>query len=781
MSNSESNGLDLGPGPLVEPPANGEVHSRWHRWAPAVVLVAGLGITFLGAEFTQGTLLREDEARFERLVDRAEATIVERLEDHDRALAGISGLLVSQPQLGPREFARYASQLRLEDFPGALGFGFIRRVPHPQIPAYLAGSRVRLGPDFALSRLSGQPEHAIVEFIEPLAANRPARGLDISWEANWREAAAEAVERNAATLSRRVTLVQDQDQIAGFLMLRPVYASGATPASTPERWRDLSGWAYIPIRIDALLAGVAASSEGMVDIEIYEDDPTHYDRLLFDEDGHLAGRTGPVDESLDRGRRFRSLKELSVSGRTWFLRAGTNSGFDRARSRIEPVVVFLGGLLVSLLAAMLAATSARVVDKARRLAETMTLHLRESEARTLEALRKLEQQKAALDEHAIVAVTDTEGTIRYVNDRFCAISGYTRAELLGQTHRLVNSGTHPKAFFREMYQTIAGGHPWHGDICNRAKDGHLYWEATTIVPFLDRAGRPVQYVALHTDITAQKRAEAELARHRDHLQELVDLQTASLVEARDDALAASRAKSAFLTNMSHELRTPMHGILSYAQLGRQRVGRLSPEKQEKYFSGIVTSAKELMTLIDDLLDLSHLGAHKVRFDLRPAELGDIVRAAATNFSGLAAERRLEVVAPEGPLRVLADAPRIGRVLAKLLDNAGRFSPADKPIRIQLHVPEESATGGQPMAQVDVEDQGVGIPDEELQAVFEQFVESSRTRSGAGGTGVGLPIARMIVEAHGGVIWAWANPEGGTILSFRLPLARIGVPAAAGTL
>ena len=152
----------------------------------------------------------------------------------------------------------------------------------------------------------------------------------------------------------------------------------------------------------------------------------------------------------------------------------------------------------------------------------LVLHREESQRELQSALIDLANQKFAVDQHAIVSMTDVHGSITYANDKFCEISGYPRDELIGKNHRIVKSAVHPPQVFEAMWTAISSGQVWHGEVCNRAKDGHLYWVSATIVPFCDEAGLPLKYIAIRTDITVRKQMEAQIAESEKRYRTVVE-------------------------------------------------------------------------------------------------------------------------------------------------------------------------------------------------------------------------------------------------------------------
>jgi len=247
-------------------------------------------------------------------------------------------------------------------------------------------------------------------------------------------------------------------------------------------------------------------------------------------------------------------------------------------------------------------------------------------------------------------------------------------------------------------------------------------------------------------------------------------QKGHLIEAREATEAAARAKQQFLANISHELRTPMHGILSYSRFGVEDAPAGTREELLDYFRQIASCGATLLALLDDLLDLAKFESGRMRLELQDMAVDEVAQEAVDEFATIYKERQLELdLEVEAGLRSMrGDRMRLRQVFRNLLSNAAKFTPAGG--RVALRVAGHGA-----LVRVTVEDQGKGIPAEELEVVFDRFSQASNNRSGAGGTGLGLPLCREIIQMHGGRIWAENRSPAGTRMVFEVPFA--GPPQA----
>lgn len=403
----------------------------------------------------------------------------------------------------------------------------------------------------------------------------------------------------------------------------------------------------------------------------------------------------------------------------------------------------------------------------------------------------LEFQKYAMDQHAIVSIADVTGAIVYANDKFCGISQYSREELLGRDHRMLNSGVHTKRFFEEFWDTITSGKVWHGEIRNRKKDGSFYWVDTTIVPFLDGSGIPYQYVSIRTEITKIKEAETTLLSTNEELERRVARRTADL-EANTkqleyylaDLTRKNEENEMFVYSVSHDLRSPLVNLQGFSrelEMVAQDLrtvlieGNCPPEVQKRGMALIdedmLTSLRfiqagvmRLSNIMDGLLQLSRVG--RVEYQIQHVDLNPVVKRIIDSMQTIISQRGATVTVHELPAACV-DSGAVEQIFANLIGNALNYLDPKRPGLIEVGCcTDKEVTHNSVFNIYYVKDNGLGISEQaktKLFRIFQRFHPGS-----VKGEGIGLALVRSMVERHGGRITVESTEGAGTTFFVALP-------------
>ncbi|MBL8936712.1 MAG: CHASE domain-containing protein [Archangium sp.] len=714
------------------------------------VLAVGLTLTSVFVRASRAATLGSGHERFLRANDRLIAEARRRLLLPEYGLHGARGAVLANEHLRRADFIHAIESRDLpREFPGVRGLELIECTTREALPGFL--HRQRADGDAAFVVRSSETDRlCVVVAIVPRLGNEASWGFDVFSEPRRREALDRAVTTGAPTLTAPIQLVQVEERTPGMLFLLPVYTAGR-PLSTPgERWSALRAVVAAPIVTRDLFDGMLMAADGQIDVDVYDGPEALPAAILYDPGGHLRGQ-------VELGGLFHEQVVIEAGGRSFLVVTRSTPAFEQTVDRSNERTVWWLGSGLTAVSALVSWLLVRSRVRARSMAEAMTRDLRQAKAHADQMLREREALFGTIDHQFIVSVASPDGRIIEVNEKMVALSGYSREELLGQNHRLLNSGQHPRAFWVAMWKTIARGQTWRGEVCNRRKDGSLYWVDALIAPILGADGRVARYLSIRADITPRKQAEAALAEQTELARELA---------TRADA--ANRAKGSFLANMSHEIRTPMNGVLGMTEL--LLAMNLSPE-QEDAARTIYRSAEALLVILNDILDFSKIEAGKLEFERLPfdaeALLYDVVELFRGRVQGTSLELLVRVDA-SAPHFVWGDPSRLRQILTNLVGNAVKFTRAGHVLL------ELERRDGQLV--VRVSDTGPGIPLERQRALFEPFTQADASTSRRyGGTGLGLAISRRLAHGLGGSLELHSTPGEGASFEVVLPLEEAPAP------
>lgn len=344
-----------------------------------------------------------------------------------------------------------------------------------------------------------------------------------------------------------------------------------------------------------------------------------------------------------------------------------------------------------------------------------------------EMVQEISDIKFALDQSSIIAFTDQNGMITSVNEKFCQISGYSRDELIGKTHRIVNSSYHSKSFFRELWQTIANGEVWKGEIRNKTKDGNYYWVDTTIIPFLDSNNKPYQYLSIRNDITEKKKNED--------------------IVYRQDKLAAVGQLAA---GVAHEIRNPLTSIKGYAEF--LSLDESQQERQE-LFNIILEEIERVNTIVEEFMLLSKPTSTL----LETKKLIPIINNVFAILNYQMRKKKIEVVFDydDQEVTIECDENKLKQVFLNLMKNAIEAMPNGGQLSISVTSKDD--------LEILVKDTGIGMDKEHIKKLGEPFFTTKEE-----GNGLGLLVSFKIIESLKGKVYIESEKNKGTSFHLNFP-------------
>jgi signal transduction histidine kinase/CHASE1-domain containing sensor protein/ActR/RegA family two-component response regulator len=761
---------------------------------PYLILLVGLCFTLIVYYYFSKLTYEQDQSRYQKTVQELKDRIRLKIDTSVALLRAGTGLFAASDSVEADEFERFVQQFEMQtNYPGIQGIGFALSFTPEERDVLVKKMRAQGMADFHVWPPGQRDAYTAILYLQPKAnRNEVAIGYDMFTEPVRREAMERARDTGIPAASGRVRLVQepeDQHQQWGFLIYEAVYENSAATDTVEERRNALVGYIYSPFRIDDFLTPITSAKNYDVSFEIYDGDVKEQNFLY-------GARTNPPPSD----SRFTHVDPIPVEGRTWNVRYAIKPSFERGSSRPLLKYTIITGVLLSLL--FFTVTRAEV--RARSRAEQAAEEVRQKETAVNEAnQRALSEYEKLLQR--ISSLSQVLGTARELNTIFRGLREFTTVSVpcdgffvsLYDPHRDVRTacygwgdggevdvselppmpvterGPNSRAVrtgevvITNDYMRATRGHP----SVIVGPDNGLRPESSLAVP-MAVMGRIIGTIEVQSYQPDAYRHEHSTAMSMAANLTAVAIENVRLLKlersAREAAEESNRLKDEFLATVSHELRTPLTAILGWARLLED--GTLDHDFTQQAIDTIWRNAKAQAQIVDDILDVSRIITGNLYIDLHPIEVAPTVENAinvvrpTADAKGIYIEAQLD----NTPAMVSGDANRLQQVIWNLLSNAVKFT--NNGGRVQVKVSQANSA-----VEISVTDTGQGISREFLPYVFDRFSQAdSTTTRHHGGLGLGLAIARHLVEIHGGTIRASSRGEGqGATFTITLPLIESG--------
>ncbi len=468
------------------------------QYLPTAIFILGMCFATAGTWWLNHNEKNKLENDFQNKAERLTNEIEQRFSTPIYGLNGIKSLFGVNQQLSSAEFRAAIKTHDLgTEYPGVRGFGFIEKVAKAEVPRYFQQQEKDSGSKFSLQEFDENETDTryLAKFFETPYNNHFVPGTDFGSDRRRRAAIESAIGSGLPSISSLIYAPPKAEKKASVLLFVPVYQNASTHNTTAERHATVLGAVYAPIFLAELMSAIPDVDKDIVQFRLENTESFNQAEIT-----RFLSKNAKVNENTNipqmQYAMFSNSKLITFHKRDFKLTIASTEKFESNLHRTIPIAFFIA---MSLISALLASLLKIQLSFNEQIQKKLNAAERDNDALL-----------STLNMHAIVSVTDASGEIIDVNEAFCRISGYPRESLVGQNHRIISSQEHPSEFWSDIWRKISNGTPWRGEVCNRARDGQLYWVDTFIAPFTNTDGVIEKYIAICTDVTNNKLAEQHL-------------------------------------------------------------------------------------------------------------------------------------------------------------------------------------------------------------------------------------------------------------------------------